>query len=179
MNVLALDLSLTATGYAIGTTLGTLPPPKGKDRGNARLDWILRQVLELAARGEADVAVIEGYSYGSKGRAIVSIGELGGLVRWGLYRRGIPYVEIAPGTLKKFATGRGDSKKPDMLAAAIKRLGYNPSNGRHDDNEVDALWLQQVGLHGYQLPGAATLPKAQLEAIAGVEWPDIRKAAAA
>lgn len=174
MNILAIDLSLTATGYAIGATSGILLPPKGLDRGEARLDWILRQVLQLAASGEAEIAILEGYSYASANVAH-QLGELGGVVRWGLYRRGVPYVEIAPGTLKKFAAGRGNAKKPEMLAAAIKRLGYQG----HDDNEVDALWLQQVGLHAFGLPGAADLPKLQLEAIAKVKWPEIQKSQAA
>jgi hypothetical protein len=51
--------------------------------------------------------------------------------------RGIDHTPLSPSSLKKFATGKGNSKKPAMLAAARQQLGYQ----REDDNEADALWL--------------------------------------
>jgi Holliday junction resolvasome RuvABC endonuclease subunit len=38
--------------------------------------------------------------------------------------------------IKKFATGKGNANKPEMIAAAVE-LGYNPQ----DDNEADAIHL--------------------------------------
>jgi Holliday junction resolvasome RuvABC endonuclease subunit len=42
------------------------------------------------------------------------------------------------GTIKKHATGRGDAKKPEMIAAAKKRF---PDQLVLDDNHADALCL--------------------------------------
>ncbi len=46
----------------------------------------------------------------------------------------IPYQGVPVGTIKKFATGRGNAGKPEMIAAA-QSWGFKPV----DDNEADAL----------------------------------------
>jgi crossover junction endodeoxyribonuclease RuvC len=168
VNVLAIDPSLTRTGVAHpdGTTR-VIVPPKGQDRGMARLAWIESVILALV--DDADLVVIEGYSFGSKGAAVFNIAELGGVVRLALWRRRAPYVEIAPSVVKKLATGKGNAPKEMVLVEAVKRLGYTGS----DNNESDALWLRQAALHHYQLPGRCELPKAHLEALRTVEWPEL------
>lgn len=172
MNILALDNSLTATGYATNylkgqASFGVLNPHKNLGKGMARLNWIATTVEGLAQ--SADVVVMEGYSYASKGRSILSIAELGGVIRWMIWVMGTPYTEVAPGTLKKFATGSGNAGKDEMLAASIRRLGYEG----HDNNEADALWLLQMALHHYKQDGAISLPKAQLESLEKVQWPKL------
>lgn len=47
-------------------------------------------------------------------------------------------VGVPVGTIKKHATGRGNAKKEDMLAAAKKTW---PDAVFHDDNDVDARWI--------------------------------------
>jgi crossover junction endodeoxyribonuclease RuvC len=166
MKILGLDLSLTRTGYARPDgTHGVLVPPKGKDRGLPRIDWIMRRALEMAM--EADVTVLEGFSYGSKGSSILDIAQMGGVVRWAMWRKGVVVVELSPSTLKKFATGKGNAPKDQVLAAAIRRLGYQG----HDNNEADALFLRLAGLHAYGVEGATPLPQAQLDALGKVQWP--------
>lgn len=173
MKIATFDLSLTETGYArangdrreVGTITTSL-------RGMPRLEHIRSRVLELARR--ADLVVVEGYSFGAKGRAVVSLGELGGVVRLALHSAGVRYVEVPPATLKKYATGKGNAPKEAMLAAAIRRLDYAGSN----HNEADALWLLHAGLDVY---GAAwaKLPTAQIEALQAVEWPELTTSAGA
>lgn len=51
--------------------------------------------------------------------------------------RFIPYDGIPVGTIKKFWTGKGNSKKPVMIAEGHKR-GFKEVS---DDNEMDALAL--------------------------------------
>lgn len=165
MKIVAFDLSLTGTGYATGGDHGVLRPPKAAGKGMERLYFIVNEVRRLAE--DASIAVIEGYSYGSQGRAVVSMGELGGVVRLALWAQGVPVVEVAPGTLKKYATGSGNAKKPDMLMAAVKRLGVEET----DDNIIDALWLRQMALDHYGLPDAVQMPKANRESLEVVEWP--------
>ena len=162
VRVAAFDLSLTRTGYAV-PQLGTLAPPKGRDRGMERLAWIRDRVLELAAG--AGAVVLEGYSFGSKGRALFSLAELGGVVRLALHEAALPVVEVAPSALKKYATGRGNAGKEEVLAVAIRRLGY----AGHDNNEADALWLRAMAVDYYA--GSAFVPAKNREALAAVAWP--------
>jgi Holliday junction resolvasome RuvABC endonuclease subunit len=50
--------------------------------------------------------------------------------------RSIPYEGIPVGTIKRFATGKGNAPKDAMLAA-IRARGFAPA----DDNEADAIAL--------------------------------------
>lgn len=51
-------------------------------------------------------------------------------------QRGIAYIGVDVGTIKKSATGCGHAKKQQMIEA-MQQLGYNPV----DDNEADVLAL--------------------------------------
>jgi crossover junction endodeoxyribonuclease RuvC len=170
MNLLALDLSLSATGWAARATpggYGVLVPPAGQDRGLPRLAWLRDAVLELA--GGAEIVAIEGLAFGARGRAMLDLAGLGWVVRLALAEAGIRFADVPPAVLKKFATGHGNAPKPALLAAAIRRLGYEG----HQADEVDALWLLQAALIHYDLPGAVALPQDQRAALAVVSWPAI------
>lgn len=62
-------------------------------------------------------------------------GFLAQLTAW-CERHGVPYQGVPVGTIKKFATGKGNADKAAMIEAA-KRRGHRPE----DDNEADALAL--------------------------------------
>jgi Holliday junction resolvasome RuvABC endonuclease subunit len=166
--VLGLDLSLTRSGYASEAGTGVLVPPAKLGHGMARLAWIRDQVLELCAAARAELVVVEGYSFGSKGRAVFSLGELGGVVRLALHEARLPYLDVAPGTLKRYSAGKGNCGKAEVLAAAIRRLDY----AGHDDNEADALWLRALALDAYGTP-LADLPTAHRAALSAVTWPEL------
>lgn len=172
MNVVALDLSLTATGVAehavrdrLIERVSVLRPPAGVV-GVRRLDWIHRQVTALTQG--AHLVVLEGYAFARPNQAH-QIGELGGVVRLGLHCRNVRYVEVAPPALKKFATGTGNAKKEKVLVEAVKRLGYDGS----DNNESDALWLLAMARVHYGLEGAPAVPAKNLEALQKVKWPEL------
>jgi Holliday junction resolvasome RuvABC endonuclease subunit len=55
----------------------------------------------------------------------------------------IPYTGITPGVIKRAATGKGNSKKDKMIAAAKARW---PSLDIVDDNMADALWVSECAL---------------------------------
>ena len=162
--ILALDLSLTRSGVCEpdGTTSCIVP---GALRGMERIDHIVRRVQALA-RG-VDLVVCEGYSFGSKGRAVFSIAEMGGCVRFLLHRLGVPYVDVAPGSLKKWATGNGGSAKVDMVVAARERFGLE---GTTDDNRADAYLLWAMARHAFGDP-IRKPTQYQVEALAKVDWP--------
>jgi crossover junction endodeoxyribonuclease RuvC len=168
--IVAFDLSLTRTGWARYATIldratitaGTITP---RSTGLPRLAEIRRQVLELA--DSASLLLLEGYSYGSKGSAVVNIGELGGVVRLALFEAAQIVVEIPPACLKKYATGKGNAPKDQVLAAAIRRLDYQG----HDHNEADALWLVQMALAWKGRPEAVAVPAAHREGLLKVRWP--------
>lgn len=162
MKILALDLSLTRTGVARCDGVRVLVPPKDL-RGMERLLYLEEAILERAA--DAELVVLEGYSFGSRGRAVVDIGELGGVIRLALYRRGIRFVDVPPATLKRYATGKGNASKEEVLAAAIRRLGY----AGHDHNESDAMWLYAMAQDRYL--GVSRVPSAHRAALDAVAWP--------
>jgi len=163
--IFALDLSLVRTGvcWPDGTTSCITP---GILRGLERIDYIVRYVQELCLQEASELVVIEGYSFGSKGRSVFDIAELGGCVRFLLYRLGIPFVDVPPSTLKKYATGKGNSPKDAMIAAAIRRFGFPGC----DNNEADAylLWCMARHMYGHPIAG---VPQAQADAADKVEWP--------
>jgi len=165
VNVLALDMSLTATGYAGPDGSGVLSPPVEVGKGVERLRWIRDRVLSLA--DSAGIVVIEGYSFASRGRAIVSIGELGGVIRLALHEAGVPVVEVPPSCRAKYACGRGNGSKNEVLAEAIRRLGYDG----HDHNEADALWLRAMALDALDLPCQIDMPAVNRTALEKIEWP--------
>lgn len=159
--VVGLDLSLTATGIATPEgqrTIGT------KARGCERLIELrdtIRKACELA-----DLVAVEGYSFGSRNSHAHALGELGGVVRVALHVASVPFVEVPPSSLKKFATGKGNAGKEEVLASAIRRLGYEG----HDNNEADALWLRAMGMDALGCPLVA-MPESHRAALVKVEWP--------
>jgi crossover junction endodeoxyribonuclease RuvC len=165
MRVLGLDLSLTASGYAADEeAVGVI---RSRARGPRRLAEIRNFILELAS--DCEVVVLEGYSYASPNQAH-QIGELGGVVRLGLYAAHVPYAEIPPAVLKKFATGKGNADKDAVLAAAIRRFGFQGE----DNNAADAWILRAMGLAAYsEWDGGTT--QFQAEALAKITWPTLEE----
>jgi Holliday junction resolvasome RuvABC endonuclease subunit len=145
-SVLGLDLSCSATGIAFPDgLLRTVRPKAGAKDHARRLNEVVFRVHAWIAAAGADVAVIEGYSPGGPSPwTQIRLAELGGAIRVLLFEAGTPYVEVAPASLKLFATGHGRAKKPEMVEAC-KAEGGEPAN----DNEADAWHLRQVALAFY------------------------------
>lgn len=155
---MGLDLSIAATGVAKrdGTTYTIKPAP----RGDRRLTEI-RDCVGLAVGG-VDLVVIEDVVVRSPAAAV--IGMVHGAVRAALLEWGIAYAVIAPATLKKFATGKGNADKTAMALALYKRFfGLELP----DDNQVDAFWLRAAGLQMLGSP-LVELPAAQVDALEAV-----------
>jgi crossover junction endodeoxyribonuclease RuvC len=87
------------------------------------------------------ILAIEGFSYGSKGRAVFETGYLGWRIREELVEASsVPYIDVPPTALKKFATGKGNCGKDLILQQVYKRWGIELS----DNNQADAYVLAQI-----------------------------------
>jgi len=163
--VVGLDLSLRHTGiaYADGTT-ATIET--SDERGTNRLAIIRQAVRDALDVAEflPDLVVVEGYSYHSRGRALFGLGELGGVVRLELHDLGAPWAVLSPSALKKYATGRHQANKTEMVVAARDRLGFEGVS----DDQADALWLRAAGLAHMGAP-LARMPKANQRALESLQ----------
>jgi crossover junction endodeoxyribonuclease RuvC len=168
VRLLALDLSLLATGWAVNGDEGQLSGVYGAGDlvGWPRLASLRDDTLQLADYYAPDLVIIEAVFLGMKGGTALELAGLGQIVRLALHEAGLAFVDVAPSTLKKFATGKGNALKPDMVAAATYHLGFTGS----DHNEADALWLLHAGLAHYRLPGY--VEGLNRDALTVVRWPN-------
>jgi hypothetical protein len=165
VNVVGVDLSLTATGIATAAGLHLLSTDR---RGEDRIDWIADQLVSYyAAPGDTDLVVLEGLSHGSQGNKVHEIAGLHWHVRAILFRFAIPTAVVPPSTLKKYTTGKGTATKPDMRMALYQRTGLD----ERDDNKVDAWWLRAMGADALGVPTIG-MPAAHRAALAKVKWPE-------
>jgi crossover junction endodeoxyribonuclease RuvC len=140
--ILALDLG-TKTGWAefdsdFGTTSGVQNFAQGKFAGGGQrflafARWLVEfkptQVYFEAVRRH--IGTDAAHIYGGMLAILTSHCEAAQ----------IPYLGVPVGTIKKHATGRGNAKKPEMIAAMVAK-GHAPK----DDNEADALALLYYAL---------------------------------
>lgn len=145
MNVLALDLA-TRTGWALQENgrlesgVETFDVKRGESPG-MRYVRFRRWLEEVGAR--ADIIVYEQTitpAPGSIAREIAS--NFAGRIQEYCAVRDIEHSAVWASTLKKWTTGRGNAKKPDMLDAVARRWGRRVD----DDNEADAVALLHYAL---------------------------------
>lgn len=145
MNVIGLDLSLTGTGVVVLDEYGSVryaATLASKLRDMARLEYIRDVIGGALSKYEPRFACIEGYSMGSQAGQLASIGELGGVIKLLMYRNGFLYQIVAPTQLKKFATGKGNGAKDEVMLHVFKRWGYEAK----DNNQADAFVLARIAL---------------------------------
>lgn len=179
--VIGLDLSLTATGYAgpDGTRVIKSTGHKGDTLAQRfdRLDTLCREITYFALCHDPapfpDLVCIEAPSLGQ--------GRQGGthdrsglwwMVVKSIIEHGPDVIQVPPATLKKYVTGKGNAKKPDMRMAIFKRFAVDIA----DDNEADAFALRALGLDllGHPL---APMPAVNRTALDKLPRPALRGAA--
>lgn len=164
-HIIGLDLSLTSTGYSVGGTTGCIA---SKLTGTARLveirDKISRIIDEFSVRG----AAVEGYAFSARNSQSHKIGELGGVIRVMMFEKSIPFVEIPPTSRAKFATGRGNAAKSEVISAVSARTGKIWS-GKGADDECDAWLLEEMALHSLGR-GTYDWPSSHVSALSGIDW---------
>jgi crossover junction endodeoxyribonuclease RuvC len=170
---LGIDPSLTGTGLCLIDDSGPtrsyrLETVSTRDlRGPGRL-LVIRRALEEFLIERPILVAVESYAFNAVGR-VFQLGELGGVLRVAIYETGIPYIEVAPVQLKKYATGKPGAEKSDVVAAAEELLG----EGVDDDNQADALFLASIASSMYS--AATDLTRAQREVIMRLRSPGPKK----
>ena len=140
--VLALDLG-TTTGWALRghdgcITSGTMTfKPTRFEGGGMRYLRFRGWLAEIAglSGGIARIAFEEVQRHAGTGAAHAYGGFLATLTAW-CEQEAIPYQGVPVGTIKRYATGKGNAGK-DAVVAAVRSRGFLPA----DDNEADAIAL--------------------------------------
>ena len=138
--ILALDLGST-TGWALrgrdgSITSGTMTFRPSRFEGGGMRYLRFRAWLDEIAKlgGPIDrIAFEEVRRHVSTDSSHVYGGLLATLTAWA-EQNVIPYQGVPVGTIKRFATGKGNAGK-DAVIAAMQARGFHPA----DDNEADAL----------------------------------------
>jgi crossover junction endodeoxyribonuclease RuvC len=171
VSIVGLDLSLTSTGISID---GVTSAITSKLSGVERLQDIRNQLIGIIGVHEINAAVIEGYAFSARNSQSHKIGELGGVIRLCLFEHGIPFAEVPPTSRAKFATGRGNAAKTEVISSVSARTGLVWS-GKSADDECDAWLLEEMGLQAVGL-GRHKWPESHLAALRNVDWLPIMRA---
>ena len=138
--ILALDLG-TSTGWALRSAEGLITSgtasfrPGRYDGGGMRYLRFTNWLTEID-RLSGPIAAIwfeEVRRHVGTDAAHLYGGFLATLTAW-CEREGVAYQGVPVGTIKRFATGKGNAGK-DAVVAAVRARGFSPA----DDNEADAI----------------------------------------
>lgn len=107
------------------------------------------------------LVVCQDYFVGRSHGAVISLAQLGTMIRYKILLKGFPLCVVPPKTVKKFVTGNGNAKKQQMMQTVMNRWGFKAST----DNLADAcgmskfaqfitqLWDNNLVLEKKQLSG--------------------------
>ena len=166
--IIGLDLSLTSTGISVAGEVSALMTGY---RGAERLHIVSSEIIKICKEKNVDFAVIEGYSFASRNSQAHSIGELGGCVRMRLWEEDIPFVDVPPTCRAKFATGKGNASKNEVVSSISAKTGIIWSGSAATDM-CDAWILEQMAIA--QLGESKyDWTKEQLSSLLKVDWSPI------
>lgn len=151
---IGIDPSLAETGFCVidfkkkTCFSGTLETPPKKDKMPvseiSRMKNIVDKIEEITEGKKSFVLTIEGISLSSRNTNVLAqLCGLNYMIRdrfYDLFSEGRIYI-VPPTTLKKFITGKGNSKKEMMLLETYKKYGVSFSN----NNMADAFGLAKIG----------------------------------
>jgi crossover junction endodeoxyribonuclease RuvC len=185
VKIVGLDLSLASTGVAVADELGVLQV--GQVRTKPTGDGLIaRRVRLRRIRTElrpwlvaADLVVIEGLAYASRSPHATERAGLWWLVVDQLLAEHVPVAVVSPTARAKYATGKGNAGKDQVLAAVVRRY---PDVDVTGNDQADALVLAAMGARSLGCPieagGITGLPKTHLDAMTKVAWTDTEGTAA-
>lgn len=175
MNVIGIDLSLTCTGIAI-ITPDEVTTQRVVSRGKAdatleqrtmRLHNLALDISNTVWDSQPALVLIEAPAFS---RSNPGMHDRSGLW-WMIVQMldSLVVVEVTPGSRAKYATGRGNASKDDVLSAVVRRYLSVDVNG---NDEADSLCIAALGARWLGCPIDDPMPKANLEAMKGVHWPE-------
>lgn len=150
----------TKTGVAVvngGKVLHTSRIEAKGLTGLHRAGHIAAQLMSVIERNRPDLVVFEGYGYANT-HTLVTLVEIGTVLRYFVTQSGLEYVDVPPTSLKKFVTGKGNAKKETMILETYKRFDVEVAT----NDEADAIGL---AMFGQALLGKVMLPKSHMEAV--------------
>jgi Holliday junction resolvasome RuvABC endonuclease subunit len=154
MKVLAIDQSYTSSGIVVlreGEMLHCEKFVTDKSKDIFRRAWdVVERVVKMTKDFEPDIIAMEGLAFNSKGNATRDLAGLQFSITTHMrYVKGADVRIVAPGTVKKVATGKGNSKKellveclPENIRAAFDDLGVKKTTGLGDLS--DAYWIART-----------------------------------
>lgn len=163
MNPIGLDLSLTGSGIVTGRDRAITVKTLSVMAMGARLQKIIDAIDLACVQFDDPILFVEAVPTHGKGMFIAPLAEIHGVLHLFCHQNKIKWVPVTASQLKKFATGNGNAKKPDMRMELFKRAGVDFK----DDNQVDAWWLWEMGNHVLEQP-TVELPKTHLATLSKV-----------
>ena len=112
-----------------------------EDRLTIVKEKLVDEIVNLHSSDDIKVAM-EGPSYSSKGSSVLQMGALNFFIRYWFRIRGVNYSVKTPGELKKFITGKGNTKKDLILLNVFKKWGVE----FECDDLADAYGLARMRL---------------------------------
>jgi crossover junction endodeoxyribonuclease RuvC len=175
VKVVGVDLSLASTGLAavVPATGGlvdrvqTAAAGQGLIARRERLRTIRGTVRSWTAG--ADLVVVEGLAYASQSPHATERAGLWWMVVDGLIGDHVPVAVVSPTARAKYATGRGNAGKDQVLAAVVRRYPDVEVSG---NDEADALTLAAMGARWLGRPiEPGALPQTHIVAMTKAAWP--------
>lgn len=152
MVTVGLDLSLAKTGYTVmcdGVVKfsGIIKSQPSGDKHIDELKRLIKIVDQIEVMtfqiGKPDIVAIENLAFMARNTtALTQLAGLSYFVRQMLLDNNIPFLMVAPLTLKKFVTGKGKGDKSLMLMTVYKDYGFESL----DDNVCDAFGLAALSM---------------------------------
>ena len=129
MRQIALDASSTTIGWALGEDgqrrfSGT---QKLKGELEARIEQAYQFTLDLIDTWSGATVLVTEAPGGKFLKGVLPQVRVNGVIILACRKKGVTWGEVSSTEAKLALTGSGKAKKPDVIAAAAPRLGYDPA----------------------------------------------------
>lgn len=148
MRFVGIDPSTAGTGLVVlsedGKVIDSVSLKAGKEDDPLRFMKLTKRIRKHL-NPATDRVLIEGFAYGAKGKGVSVLYGLGWCIRIMLTEEVFKWEEVAPTALKKFASGKGNAKKEDLVLPVYKKWGFESSS----NDITDAFVLAKIGWSMY------------------------------